>query len=473
MALKSVVDVDVSGFDDELSTTEIAYLAKNFRNFLRNSNRKCFECQGYGHMKSECPTYLRCDEDGNFIAFTTTAVVNESISVEENSSDGELSEDADLQEAYNKPFKVAAKDTMNVKLGFKKIASLELKKKNLLVNLSVSSKLDQMLSAQKVSSDKSRLGFVESISVSAPNSTNFVPSSSSEPPVSEVVSETVKPVGVTSPRKIRVDLKESKPKDSTLSKDKIHSLDGFPVSKPVHVTGPIGASFLRLRVAHLRPPRVQSSSVVPPPSSSTGDAQAEASGGGDVVDADVLPLTTSDDSDIRRTLDHVLTVQWLMDIFWWTCSMRWSKIIPRNTTLPTSKSEVFSTATDGQTSVDINVFQGEREFVRDNRYLHSFHLDDILLASHGVPQIEVKFCINSNGILSVTAVDKGTGKKQGITIINLPNDYEMQRMVNEAERFAKDYKEKRDAIDTKNQAEFVVYQIENQLKELGETRFLP
>ncbi|KAK7844297.1 heat shock 70 kda protein 6 [Quercus suber] len=83
------------------------------------------------------------------------------------------------------------------------------------------------------------------------------------------------------------------------------------------------------------------------------------------------------------------------------------------------------------------------------------------------------FCINSNGILSVTAVDKGTGKKQGITIINLSNDYEMQRMVNEVEWFAKDYKEKRDAIDIKNQAEFVVYQTENQLKELGETRFLP
>nr|POE67981.1 stromal 70 kda heat shock-related protein, chloroplastic [Quercus suber] len=150
-----------------------------------------------------------------------------------------------------------------------------------------------------------------------------------------------------------------------------------------------------------------------------------------------------------------------------------TKIIPRNTTLPTSKSEVFSTATDGQTSVDINVFQGEREFVRDNRYLHSFRLDDILPASCGVPQIKMKFCINSNGILSVTAVDKGTGKKQGITIINLSNDYEMQRMVNEVEWFAKDYKEKRDAIDIKNQAEFVVYQTENQLKELGETRFLP
>ena len=102
-----------------------------------------------------------------------------------------------------------------------------------------------------------------------------------------------------------------------------------------------------------------------------------------------------------------------------------TKIIPRNTTLSTSKSEVFSTATDGQTSVDINVFQGERKFVRDNRSLHSFCLDGIPLAPRGVPQIEVKFCINLNGILSVTVVDKGTGKKQGITIINLPNDYEV------------------------------------------------
>ena len=120
---------------------------------------QCFGCQGYGHMKSECPTYLKskgkamavtlsndevsgdepdCDEDGNFIAFIAfiaTAVVNESVSIEENLSDGELSEDADLQEAYNKLCKVAAKDTMNVELGLKKIASLELDKKNLLVKL--------------------------------------------------------------------------------------------------------------------------------------------------------------------------------------------------------------------------------------------------------------------------------------------------------------------------------------------------
>ena len=97
-----------------------------------------------------------------------------------------------------------------------------------------------------------------------------------------------------------------------------------------------------------------------------------------------------------------------------------TKIIPRNTTLPTSKSEVFSTAVDGQTNVKINVFIGEREFVWDNRYVCSFILN-IPPAPRGVPQIEVKFCINSDGILSVTAVDKGTGEKQGIGIINLPN----------------------------------------------------
>ena len=196
MALKSVDDVEVGRFDDEISAIEIAYLAKNFRNFLRNNNRKargantaeprnfrkndptkvnnndkprekvgqssnnsmgsqCFGCQGYRHMKSECPTYLKskdkamavtlsdgevsddeseCDEDENFIVFTTIVVVNESIYAEENPSNGDLSEDADLQEAYNKLCKVAAKDAMNVELGLKKIESLELDKKNLLVN---------------------------------------------------------------------------------------------------------------------------------------------------------------------------------------------------------------------------------------------------------------------------------------------------------------------------------------------------
>ena len=118
--------------------------------------QQCFGCQGYGHVKSECPTFLRSkgkvmavtlsddevsdnesgnDEDGNFIAFIATAVVDESVAVEENPSDGELSEDADLQEAYNKLCKVAAKDAMNVNLGLQKIASLELDKKNLLLKL--------------------------------------------------------------------------------------------------------------------------------------------------------------------------------------------------------------------------------------------------------------------------------------------------------------------------------------------------
>ncbi|XP_078151027.1 stromal 70 kDa heat shock-related protein, chloroplastic-like [Carex rostrata] len=147
-----------------------------------------------------------------------------------------------------------------------------------------------------------------------------------------------------------------------------------------------------------------------------------------------------------------------------------TKIIPTNTTLPTSKSEVFSTAADdGQTSVEINVLQGEREFVRDNKSLGSFRLDGIPTAPRGVPQIEVKFDIDANGILSVAAVDKGTGKKQDITITGastLPKD-EVEKMVQEAEKFAKEDKEKREEIDTKNQAESV-YQTEKQLKELGD-----
>ncbi|XWS45702.1 hypothetical protein CRYUN_Cryun14cG0002200 [Craigia yunnanensis] len=128
----------------------------------------------------------------------------------------------------------------------------------------------------------------------------------------------------------------------------------------------------------------------------------------------------------------------------------------------TSKLEVFSTAANGQTSVEINVLQGEREFVRDNKSLGSFRLDGIPSAPREVPQIEVKFDIDANGILSVTAVDRGTVKKQDITITGasasaLPND-EVDRMVEEAGKFAKEDKEKRDAIDTKNQADSVVYQ---------------
>ncbi|KAG9133104.1 hypothetical protein Leryth_018663 [Lithospermum erythrorhizon] len=168
----------------------------------------------------------------------------------------------------------------------------------------------------------------------------------------------------------------------------------------------------------------------------------------DIVLLDVIPLSLG-----LETLGGVMT-----------------KIIPRNTTLPTSKSEVFSTAADGQTSVEINVLQGEREFVRDNKSIGSFRLDGIPPAPRGVPQVEVKFDIDANGILSVTAIDKGTGKKQDITITGastLPGD-EVERMVQEAEKFAKEDKEKREAIDTKNQADSVVYQTEKQLTELGE-----
>ena len=197
MALKSIDHVDGNEFDNELSTTKSAYLAKNFRNSLRNNNRKArgknnvesrnfrrneptkvnnaektkgkvgqtsnnsmgqqyFGCQEYGHVKSECLTFLRSkgkamavnlsdnevsdhesgsNEDGNFIAFTATTIVDENVVVDENSSDGELSESADLQEAYNKLCTVAAKDAMNVDLGLQKISSLELDKKNLLLKL--------------------------------------------------------------------------------------------------------------------------------------------------------------------------------------------------------------------------------------------------------------------------------------------------------------------------------------------------
>ena len=210
-------------------------------------------------MKSECPTFLRSkgkamavtlsddevfdnesgsDEDGNFIAFIATAMVDESVAVKKNPSDGEFSEDVDLQEAYNKLCKVVAKDAMSVDLGLKKIVSLELEKKNLLVKLfdankllnnvktenmlsldkvknlelelsiareqtnrSGSSKLYHMLSVQKSSSDKTGLGFVQSIFVPEPHSTNFVPSSESS------MNEATKSVEVTPPRNKSLNLR--------------------------------------------------------------------------------------------------------------------------------------------------------------------------------------------------------------------------------------------------------------------------
>ncbi|HEY9612452.1 molecular chaperone DnaK [Allocoleopsis sp.] len=147
-----------------------------------------------------------------------------------------------------------------------------------------------------------------------------------------------------------------------------------------------------------------------------------------------------------------------------------TKIIPRNTTIPTKKSETFSTAVDGQTNVEIHVLQGEREMSNDNKSLGTFRLDGIPPAPRGVPQIEVIFDIDANGILNVTAKDKGTGKEQSISITGastLPKD-EVERMVNEAEKNASTDKERREKIDRKNQADSLSYQAEKQLSELGD-----
>jgi molecular chaperone DnaK len=147
-----------------------------------------------------------------------------------------------------------------------------------------------------------------------------------------------------------------------------------------------------------------------------------------------------------------------------------TKIIPRNTTVPTKKSEVFSTAVDGQSNVEIHVLQGEREMSNDNKSLGTFRLDGIPPAPRGVPQIEVIFDIDANGILNVTAKDKGTGKEQSISITGastLPKD-EVDRMVKEAERNSAADHERREKIDRKNQADSLVYQAEKQMKELGD-----
>ena len=147
-----------------------------------------------------------------------------------------------------------------------------------------------------------------------------------------------------------------------------------------------------------------------------------------------------------------------------------TKIIPRNTTIPTKKSEVFSTAVDGQTNVEIHVLQGEREMSNDNKSLGTFRLDGIPPAPRGVPQIEVTFDIDANGILNVTAKDKGTGKEQSISITGAStlDKTEVERMVNEAESFSSSDKERREKIDRKNQADSLAYQAEKQLQELGD-----
>ena len=147
-----------------------------------------------------------------------------------------------------------------------------------------------------------------------------------------------------------------------------------------------------------------------------------------------------------------------------------TKIIERNTTIPTKKSQIFSTAADGQTSVEIRVLQGEREMAKDNKELGRFILDGIPSAPRGIPQIEVTFDIDANGIVHVSAKDKGTGKEQNITIAsstNMSKD-DIDRAVKEAEQFAEADKKAKDEIDTRNNADQMVYQTEKTLSEMGD-----
>ena len=147
-----------------------------------------------------------------------------------------------------------------------------------------------------------------------------------------------------------------------------------------------------------------------------------------------------------------------------------TRLIERNTTIPTKKSEVFSTASDNQPAVDVHVLQGEREFARDNKTIGRFKLDGIAPAPRGVPQIEVTFDIDANGILHVTAKDLGTGKEQNITITASSGltDAEIEKMVNEAKSHAEDDKAAKEKIEIKNKADSMVYQTEKQLKEHGD-----
>ncbi|MBQ2846114.1 MAG: Hsp70 family protein, partial [Firmicutes bacterium] len=166
----------------------------------------------------------------------------------------------------------------------------------------------------------------------------------------------------------------------------------------------------------------------------------------DIVLLDVTPLSLS-----IETLGGVAT-----------------RLIERNTTIPTTKSQIFSTAMDNQPSVEIHVMQGERQMAAGNTTLGRFQLTGIAPAPRGIPQIEVKFDIDSNGIVNVSAKDLGTGKEQSITITSSTklSDEEIQAKVREAEMYAEEDKKQREAVETKNQAESLIFQIENNLKDL-------
>jgi molecular chaperone DnaK len=145
-------------------------------------------------------------------------------------------------------------------------------------------------------------------------------------------------------------------------------------------------------------------------------------------------------------------------------------LIERNTTIPTKKSQIFSTAADNQTAVDINVVQGERKFARDNKSLGQFRLDGIPPAMRGVPQIEVTFDIDANGIVNVSAKDLGTGKEQHITITSgsSMSDEEIDKAVKEAAQYEAEDKKRKEAVDLRNEADQTVFQVEKALKEVGD-----
>ncbi len=147
-----------------------------------------------------------------------------------------------------------------------------------------------------------------------------------------------------------------------------------------------------------------------------------------------------------------------------------TKVIDRNTTIPSKKSQIFSTAADGQTSVEVHVLQGEREFAKDNKTLGVFHLDGIAPAPRGIPQIEVTFNIDANGIVNVSAKDLGTGKEQSITITASTNmsKEDIDKAVKEAEEYAAEDKKRREAVDVRNGADQMVYQTEKTLSEFGD-----